>query len=341
MVLTAQPAAQKGSVDIVIVNWNSGALLQRCFDALAESDHRRVRQIVLVDNGSVDGSAAVNGRGMALDMVEAGQNLGFGRACNLAAARSSGEYILLLNPDTEVGHDAIEHAAKYLDDDKAQTVGVVGIMLTDRDGTPHRHCARFPRWNSFIGNSFGLTRILRRWFPPMLMREFDHRSDRDVDHVMGAFYLIRRTLFEQLGGFDEKFFVYLEDLDLSYRVHRAGYKIRYLASAEAFHYQGGTSEKVRAKRLFYSLSSGILYAFKHFPAPQAWILLAVTYLVEPISRSVRAIFRGSLAELWFTWRGFWMLFGATPSLLRTAKIAANERSEPCAGERSLPNRDMA
>ena len=313
---------ERGSVDIVIVNWNSAGMLQACLDSVAAADHRRVNKIAIVDNGSIDRSAEVTSPDLALDIVEAGSNLGFGRACNLAAGRGDSDYILLLNPDAETSRDAIERAADCLDADPS--IGVVGIMLTDRAGHPHRHCARYPRWTSFIGNSLGLTRVLRRWFPPVMMIEFDHRSSRDVDHVMGAFYMIRRSIFTAIGGFDERFFVYLEDLDLSLRVHRAGYRIRYLADATAFHHQGGTSERVKAHRLFYSLSSGIVYAFKHFPRWQAWMLTAVTYLIEPVSRSARALLRGSIEELWFTWRGFAMLYRATPTLLKTAHAAAND-----------------
>ena len=125
--------------------------------------------------------------------------------------------------------------------------------------------------------------------------EWRHTSTRQVDHVIGAFYLVRRSLFDSLNGFDERFFVYLEDLDLSLRVHRAGWRCVYYTGAQAFHAGGGTSRQVKAARLFYALRSRLLYGFKHFSPPQAWIVLGVTLLLEPVPRLLLSLWRGSLA----------------------------------------------
>ena len=314
-------------VDVIVVNWNAGAQLAACLASIAQHGGATVRRTVVVDNNSTDGSADVMMPGMALEVIKSARNLGFGRACNLAARRTDAPYILFLNPDAELHDDAVDRALAHIQAPGNERVGVVGIRLQGRDGVAHRHCARFPTWHNFIGNSFGLTRIARRWFPPILMSDFDHLSNRCVDHVMGAFYLIRRSVFEALDGFDERFFVYLEDLDLSLRVHEAGYAIMYLAEAEAYHRQGGTSEQVKARRLFYSLHSGIIYAFKHFSRPAALAVALVTYLIEPFSRSARAVFRRSGRELVFTWQGFAMLYRATPALLTTIRAMKRDESE--------------
>ena len=311
------PDAVDARVDIVIVNWNSGDLLGNCLRSIAAHGGPRVARVIVVDNGSADGSARVGDVGIAVDLVEAGANLGFGKACNLGAKRGTAPLILFFNPDAELRAGAIDRAAAFLASPEGAGAGVCGIRLVDQHGMAHRHCARYPTWRSFVGNSLGLTRLLRRWFSGVLMTDFDHLSSRPVDHVMGAFYLIRRDLFEKLGGFDERYFVYLEDLDLSYRVHRAGLGVHYLADATAYHMQGGTSEKVKAHRLFYSLHANIVYAWTHLGAVERLLVVAVTLLVEPVSRSVRALLRGSLEELGFTLRGFGMLYAALPRIFRS------------------------
>lgn len=321
------PAAGVAAVDIIIVNWNAGEQLADCLHSIARDGGAAVRSVVVVDNGSTDGSADVSVPELPLKIIKTGQNLGFGRACNLAARQCAAPFLLFLNPDAELHAGAIDGALAYATERSAQ-VGVVGIRLVGRDGVAHRHCARFPDWHSFIGNALGLTRIARRWFPPVTMIEFDHLETRPIEHVMGAFYLIRRDLFERLGGFDEDFFVYLEDLDLSRRVAKAGWETHYLADVTAYHKQGGTSEQVRAHRLFYALQSNIIYSFKHLPRTQATLITGVTLLVEPVSRLGRAVLRRSVDEFRFTAQGFGMLYRALPRILPIVrKSLATRRQE--------------
>jgi GT2 family glycosyltransferase len=130
--------------------------------------------------------------------------------------------------------------------------------------------------------------------------------------VMGAFYLIRGSLFRQLGGFDERFFVYLEDLDLSLRVHWVGSRIHYLADTRAFHKGGGSSEQVKARRLFYFLRSRILYGFKHFHWLTSILLMVGTLILEPWSRLALAAARRSPSAARETLGGFAALWSAWP-----------------------------
>jgi len=131
---------------------------------------------------------------------------------------------------------------------------------------------------------------------------------RDVDHIIGAFYLVRRDLFEKLHGFDERFFVYLEDLDLSLRIHQMGYRIHYLASPPSYHLCGGVSRQIKATRLFYSTRSRLQYGFKHLPRWQAWLHFSVTMLIEPVNRTLLAVLHRSRSEVTETWQGFRMLW---------------------------------
>jgi len=149
------------------------------------------------------------------------------------------------------------------------------------------------------------------------MTDWDHSVNRDVDHVIGAFYLIRRHAFETVGGFDERFYVYLEDLDLSKRIYDNGWKIRYLAEANCYHKGGGTSESVKATRLFYFLRSKILYGFKHLKPVSAFILLTATLVVEPLTRLVFS--HTSPAGMVNVCKAFLRLYKGLPGILKTAR----------------------
>lgn len=294
------------AVDVVIVNWNSGAWLSKCLQSLATFGRQSISSVTIVDNGSIDGSDKQEVNGMPLQVIQTNTNLGFGRACNLGVRSGNAPYILFLNPDAAIFPGTLETALRYLHDPANAQVGVCGIRLQEENGDTQKHTARFPTFGRMIAASLGFTQL----FPKTALHdhEFDHLSSRDVDHVIGAFYLIRRTLFEQLGGFDPRFFVYLEDLDLSLRVQQAGFRVHYLADAVGFHKGGGTSDQVKAHRLFYSLDSRLFYAFKHFSRPSAWLIAIATLFVEPIPRLARAMMRFSIIEAKDTLRAFGWLW---------------------------------
>jgi GT2 family glycosyltransferase len=152
------------------------------------------------------------------------------------------------------------------------------------------------------------------------MREWDHASDREVDQVMGAFFMTRSVLFSALGGFDERFFVYFEEVDFSYRAHLAGWRSMYLSDVRAYHKGGGTSEMAKANRLFYSLRSRILYSYKHFTWSSATAVLIVTAVIEPAARIVMAGVRMSLAEIRDTIRGYGLFLHDLPRILAARAI---------------------
>lgn len=294
--------------DIVIVNWNSGRWLERCVASIERHAKGRVGKIIVVDNGSSDGSEAIDCREPLLDIVKTGRNLGFGRACNLGARRGRAPYILFLNPDAALMEETLATAIDFMERPENAAVGVCGAKLIEEDGVVQRHCARLPTPAVFLAAASGLATLFPRRVPALHDRDFDHLSSRPVDHVIGAFYLIRRPLFERLGGFDERFFVYLEDLDLSARVHQAGQRVFYLAEAVGFHRGGGTSEQVKPQRLAYALESRIVYAFKHFSAASALGVTIVTLCIEPLPRLVRAARQRSLTDAKETARGFALLW---------------------------------
>ncbi|MCL7743686.1 glycosyltransferase family 2 protein [Guyparkeria hydrothermalis] len=303
-------------IDVVIVNWNSGLQLMQCLRSVLGCGGNQVARVIVVDNNSADGSAAeVDGiPGVEVFFLEA--NVGFGAACNKGAQLCSAPYLLFLNPDTVVEPDSFSVALNFMNGSENESVGVCGIQLVDENAMVARTCARYPNLLRFFSSATGIEKIRAFRWSGVIMHDWDHQSTRQVDHVIGAFYLIRRNVFEDLKGFDERFFVYLEDLDLSYRVHDAGWDIWYLANARAFHAGGGTSRQIKAKRLFYSLRSRLLYGFKYFPRWQAWALVGVTVVFEPISRVVWCVARGDVAGIRQTGAAYRMLWRGMGRIVR-------------------------
>ncbi len=298
-------------IDVIIVNWNAGLQLHQCVASIIQHGGPQLGQIVVVDNGSIDGSeTAIEGL-PKVTLIRAGANLGFSKACNLGASHTSREFLLFLNPDTRLFPDSLTRALDFMQKPGNEKVGICGVQLIDEEGHVARSCARFPTASGFVAHAVGLDRVFRSL--GHFMGDWDHADTRRVDQVIGAFFFVRRCVFEALQGFDEAFFVYFEDLDFSYRARQLGWFSVYLADARAFHAGGGTSRQVKAARLFYSLRSRILYAFKHFNASAATVVLLATLFIEPVSRSVLALGRRSWPSMKETWSAYGMLYCWLPN----------------------------
>jgi GT2 family glycosyltransferase len=306
------------NLDIVIVNWNSGALLKECLESLAvaRSSELGVGRIVVADNGSTDGSLEeVEHIHPSIQLMRNGRNLGFSVACNQAAVNCNAKYLLFLNPDTRMGPDSLRLPVSFMDDPANETVAICGIRLVDATGRVSRSCCRFPTGRTFFYRATGLDKVLPTVFRGYAMTEWDHARSTTVDHVIGAFFLVRRSVFEALGGFDERYFVYMEDLDFSFRARNAGWRSYYLAEGCTYHAGGAISSQVKAARLFYSLRSRILYALKHFGRASAFSVLVSTILIEPFCRLSRGLLRCSREEIVDTIVGYSMLWKHLPKIL--------------------------
>ncbi len=295
---------------VVIVNWNAGHLLQSCIKSILAHCARINITIVVVDNGSTDRSCEFLKNHPDVRLIRNKANLGFGVACNIGAQNLFADYFLFLNPDAEIFEGTLQNALVFMQDPVHSRVGICGVQLKDESGHIARSCARFPTAWRFLVHTVGLDRI----WPSKghFMADWPHDSTQKVDHVIGAFYLVRRNLFELLCGFDERFFVYLEDLDFSYRARLEGWESFYLADVQAFHAGGGTSRQVKARRLFYSVRSRLLYAAKHFSVVGAASVFVASLFIEPLSRTAMAMARRSWSALKETWQGYAMLWSWLP-----------------------------
>jgi len=272
----------------------------------------------VVDNASTDDSMVVLERLYPqVRCLRNPLNEGFATACNQGARLSASEYILFLNPDAEISQGTLPSVLAHMQAPESAKIGVCGIALRDDDGHRAQSCARLFTFRHLLSMATGLNHFFPARFPGVHLLEWDHLDTREVEHVIGAFYFIRRKVFEAIGGFDDQFFLYYEDLDLSNRVLQSGWQIRYLANLEAHHIGGGTSKSVKARRLFFSLRSRTLYSLKHFPRYQALAVLPLTLIVEPAARSMNALVHGSWDELKETWNAFRLLYRDIPRWLRS------------------------
>lgn len=277
--------------DIVIVNWNTGRLLAECLASLAGLNSRTVTlgTVIVVDNASTDGSADDLPPGnLPLSVIRNAANEGFAKACNQGAAAGHAGTILFLNPDTRVPPDCLDTLFEWLRHKPAYGRAVIGIQLVDAQGRVTVTCSRFPTIGSVLAKTFGLEHRMAQfgWSQPML--EFDHATSCEVDQVMGAFFLVPRPLFEELGGFAERYFLYYEEVDFCWRARALGAPSVFCAAAQAMHVGGGSSAAVPARRLFLNLRSRLIYYRSHFGRLAFFAAAALTLLVEPVTRLVQA-----------------------------------------------------
>jgi N-acetylglucosaminyl-diphospho-decaprenol L-rhamnosyltransferase len=306
------------TIDVIIINWNTGRQLRECLIALSAScrDRYQFGNVVVVDNASTDGSASeLVFPNLPLSVIRNFENRGFAAACNQGAAICEGDYLLFLNPDTRVLPKTLAESVRWMESPQNARVGILGVQLTDESGAVGRHCSRFLATRRFLYVMFGLNRLFPSRFPDHVYSEWDHMQSRPVEHVMGAYFFIRHAMFKEIGAFDERFFVYYEDVDLSLRALKAGWESFYLAGTQCYHAGGGSSRQVKARRLFYALRSRIYYAFKNFGVVNATALLLATLLVEPVSRLAQGVLRGSVSQLREVTEGYLLLWKDMPRIL--------------------------
>jgi GT2 family glycosyltransferase len=240
-----------GLTSIVVVAADSGPLLQACIDSALASDAGV--EIILVDNASSDGEVervATNHAGdPRLRVLRNGSNLGFGPACNRGAALARGDALLFLNPDCELRVDTVAGLHRVLQDDPR--IGVLGVTVCNPDGTPARgNRRRDPNLRRALASITGLSRCESRW-PAFAGVEMPNTSSgnslESVEAISGACMILRRTAFERIGGFDEAYFLHVEDLDLCRRVRDAGMLVVIAHAFRVLHVQGSSS---RSRPLF-------------------------------------------------------------------------------------------
>jgi len=310
------------NLDIVIVNWNAGNKLFECLDSIRHSNAGSycLAKCIVVDNASTDGSLDnIKGMDLPLKLIVNTRNKGFGVACNQGSKSGNSEYTLFLNPDVRLFPDSLSKSVSFMESPRNKQIGVLGIQMVDQNGAIHRNVARFPSTKSLFYQMFGMDRLWPHQFPPHFMTDWAHLDSRVVDQVPGSFFLMRRSLFEKLNGFDERFFMYFEDLDFAYRARMGGWVNYYLSNVKAFHHGGGTTNQVRTLRLFYVLRSRVYYVAKHFGYYHAlWIIIA-SLTIEIWFRLGWSLINWSGKNFLETLQAYFLYIKELPALMKKIK----------------------
>jgi N-acetylglucosaminyl-diphospho-decaprenol L-rhamnosyltransferase len=230
------------TVGAVVVNYNAGDHLVRCVAALrAES----IEQIAVVDNGSHDGSVDVMKRSdPEVLVVDTGDNLGYGRAANRGTALlvPMPDAVLVSNPDVVVHPGTVKALVAALEDDPS--LGIVGPRIENPDGTVYPSARTFPVLADAVGHAFlGTVAPRNRWTRRYRMLDWDHSTAQSVDWISGACFLVRTRTWQEVGGFDDTFFMYMEDVDLCWRARARGWGVAYEPSGRVTHVQGVSADR--------------------------------------------------------------------------------------------------
>lgn len=271
-------------VDIVIVNWNSGHYLNQCIKSIFENDaDNLVSKVIVIDNHSADGSTASILQKNKIELILNKENAGFARACNQGFRLCTAPFILLLNPDTVIHTDTLSQCLSYMQTNS--WIDIMGCRLLNEEGQTTPSCSRFPTPLHIFFDASGLSKIAPAFFTPAtVMTDWKHAESRYVNQVMGAFMFMGNDIFKKVGYFDERFFVYYEELDFSKRLAELGGKIFYNYNITAVHTGEGTTQSVKGYRLFLNLRSRLLYAKKYFSSAGYLLVWFSTFFIEPFAR---------------------------------------------------------
>lgn len=231
-------------LSIVIVSWNVREYLEQCLRSVYANATDLDFELYVVDNASNDGSLQmVKERFPLVHLIANDENIGFPKACNQAIRECEGKYVLLLNPDTVVLPTALQQMIQFME--SQPRTGAVGPKIMGQDHTVQHVCARmFPTLSTMFFDQLMLAKLFpaSRLFGSYMMGYWDHNSSREVDCLVGSCLMVRKSALDSIGLLDEQHFMYLEDIDLCYRLKQSGWKVYYLHTAEIIHYSNGAGQ---------------------------------------------------------------------------------------------------
>jgi O-antigen biosynthesis protein len=258
-------------LSVIIVNYNVKYFLEQCLKSVFVSGKNVDMEVFVVDNNSVDGSVdLVKEKFPEAITIANKDNKGFSKANNQAIELAKGEYVLLLNPDTVVEDDTFEKIIDFMD--KTPDAGGLGVKMIDGKGVFLPESKRgLPTPSVAFYKIFGLSALFpkSRIFGKYHLGYLDNDKVNEVEILSGAFMLLRKTALEKTGYLDETFFMYGEDIDLSYRIIKAGYKNYYFPQTRIIHYKGESTKKSSINYVFVFYNAMIIFARKHFSTQNA------------------------------------------------------------------------
>ncbi|MFA4818852.1 MAG: glycosyltransferase family 2 protein [Patescibacteria group bacterium] len=259
---------------VLIVSWQVRDYLRLCLRALARQLKDAAVEVIVVDNASSDGSAQMVEREFEwVRLIKANRNLGFAAATNMAAAAASGDYFVLLNPDTVVGDSFFSALADFFRNHP--TAGVVGGKIINPDGTLQPSVRRFPDLLSQTLVSLKLSHFFPGLFSKYLATDFDYNQEAKVDQVMGACFIVPKDVWQNLGGFDANFFVWFEEVDFCRRLKDDNGEIWYSPQITVQHQPRSSARQLTAFRRHYIYSRSLVYYFCKHKSTLAGLILVL------------------------------------------------------------------
>lgn len=252
------------TLSIIILAYNSKNLLKYCLKSIKEADLSIDHEIIAADSASTDSTAEMmREKYPEIKLIIAPRNRGYAAGNNFGIRASSGEYVMILNPDIVVKKGEIEKMIKFMAEHAE--IGMLGPKLINVDGSLQYSCRRFPKWWTPLARRtiFGKTKKGLREIQRFLMHDYDHQEGREVDWLFGAALLVRRQALEEAGLLDERFFMYFEDTDWCRRFWQKGWKVYYFPGAEFIHYyRQESAEKLISKINLAHVASWWKYLWK-------------------------------------------------------------------------------
>jgi len=265
-------------LSIVIVNWNTKRQLKWCLNYIHQRTKNLLYEIFVVDNASEDGSdKMVEENYPEVKLIKNSSNLGFARANNQAIKRAGGEYILLLNSDTKILDEALNKMVQCMDENK--NCGVLGCKLLNPDGTLQPSCRRFPTIKDQViillklHNLFTNLAAIRSYY----MLDWKHDKERKVDQVMGACFMVRKKVIDEVGMLDERYFIWFEEVDFCKRVKMAGYEVFFMPDAEVIHEKAASFNQIMTLKKQMLMNNSMLRYFKKHHPLWEYIIIMILY----------------------------------------------------------------
>lgn len=280
-------------LSVIIVNWNVAELLKACLNSvLAAPSHPYTLEIIVVDSASTDNSPEmIRSTFPQVNLLAMSENVGFTRGNNLGLAQAQGRYVMLLNPDTEVVGTALTRMIAYLDENPA--VGIVGPHTLNTDGSHQSTRRRFPTlavglFESTWAQAFAPRSIMNHY----TASDMADNAIADVDWVQGSALMARREVVAQIGGLDEAYVMYSEELDWCKRAKMAGWRVVYHGGVQIVHHGGKSSEQVTARKHIHFQQSKLHYFRKYHGSAIAQLLrvwLFLNYAAQMLIEGSKAL----------------------------------------------------
>lgn len=266
-------------VSIIIVNFNTRKFLSNCLESINKSTINHQVEIIVIDNGSKDGSVKmIKSEFPSIKLIVNNYNTGFGHANNQGIRIAQGEYLLFLNSDTKIIDGFFEKLSEEIN--KLKNPGAIGFKIKNLYGSLQTFCGNFPNLLNLFMEAIYLDRLFKgssRLFYRILNHDFYEKQQR-IDWVSGSCFLVKRNVIQKIGGFDEKYFLYGEDVDLAYQIKRAGYKNFYLPIDSVIHLnRASTDDKTPA--IIFSHHNLIYFFKKNYSKTQA-LLLDILFIIK-------------------------------------------------------------